>query len=429
MRIWVVLVVCVLFAVPAAAQEAGLRNPVESTPSILYFHLDGLADFPITPEPPTPGFTISDGGGLARTSACVPDNPATTLASQSMHTLYGYSAWGPIQYVEETDRLVQSTGRGLGYDALLDTNQTAQAFWYLETETGGDAGFSQAPVIVPAVHVSITVRSGDNLSVNDQAYEAGALIASGDSGRLFLDPTGLTPGAASAANVGGRTVYEIPVALDLQEALLRADTGYNVRVDVWMDSPCPGPSDGYLMPNMVRHHSSDDHRPRLEWSVLNPLRIEFLKPFLDHDIVSVVARASTPWGPTGIDPESIELRADGPEDAALDLIRRHEGHESWAPGYEPVHVHRAEPANVEFTWAWTNAPDSGSYAFTLALADRAGVNATATALLNIGQGTATAATLDGLQVTALPGAKEAPGPAAVLPLLILALAAFVARRR
>ncbi len=429
MRLWIILVVGALVSAPAAAQEAGLRNPTASTPSVLYFHLNGMADFPITPESPPRGYDVSEGGGVAWTSACAPENPVTTLASQSLHTLYGYGSWGSVDYASGGD-LAESPGRGLGYDAMLDGNQTARVVWYLETQAGalaGAGGGGQLPLFVPAIHVTVTVRSGDNISVNDEAYEMGELVASGDSGQIFLDPTGMTPGAAQSNDVDGRRVYEIPVNLALEQQLLRQDRGYNVRVDVWMDSVCPGPTSGYLMPNVVRHHSSDDHRPRLEWSVFNPVRIEYLKPDLVGDRIVLGARATTPWGPAGIDSDSVTLG--GTPEAAFELVKTHQGYEAWATGHEPIHSHRADPANVEYTWVWSAAPSQGKLAFALAVSDLSGSWANATALLDLDGRTATAVTLDGLVTTSLAGGKEAPAPGIAILLAALAVVAVGLARR
>ncbi len=427
MRALVVLVAGVMLVAPAAAQEAGLDNPVAPTPTTLFFHLDGIADFPISPQAPPAGHDAAEGGGIAWMSACAPDNPATTLASQQLHTLYGYGAWGDIDY-DGPAVTPSGSARGMGYDALLDDTAPAQAVWYLETQLAGGGLGAEAPVFVPGINVAATVRSGDNVSVDDEAYEAGEIIAHGESGLVMLDPTGLTPGSPSSTVFDGRRVYEIPVALQLEQSQIPANQGYNIRIDVRMESPCPDPSDAYLMPNVVRHHSSKDLRPRLEWTTLNPVRIDFLRPSVDGEATMVEARASTPWGPAGLDGDALQLTVEGNKDAAFALTRTVRGHEVLADGFKPVHAHRQDPGNEQYLWIWHDKPDSGVVSFHVNVGDLAGTNATASAWIDFSKGQAMAATLAGLEPNSIEGGRDTPGVGPALLLAMLASVALAIRR-
>jgi len=64
-----------------------------------------------------------------------------------------------------------------------------------------------------------------------------------------------------------------------------------------MDNPaCTQGVDAALMPNLVRIHSDAAHRPRMEFAVTNPIRIEALHPQFVGDDLVVHTSMNSVWG-------------------------------------------------------------------------------------------------------------------------------------
>lgn len=338
----------------AASAQVGLENPTESTPTTLYFHLDAAADFPINTQQPDDGYASLESAGLSRFStSCVPEPTGQAgFVSQSFHTEYGFSTPGYVEY-----GLGQHGGprihpeRGLAADVLLDNSAPIMLYWYLETQVVGDSentpdDTEAAPVVLPQVTVRATMREGDDISVGAEAYNAGDLIAGGQSEPMTLYPDPANPRYHTLD--GGRHLYEFVVEMPLETDRIRADASYNLRVDVFMSVPgCDTDPDESLMASNVRTHTSPAFRPRAELATRNPIWIEYIHPQVVGEALVIHTSMNSPWGNYDVNGTrgGISLKLTGPSEAKsltrTALVQRH--HE---------HNHHFQPVDVTYSWPY-----------------------------------------------------------------------------
>ena len=96
----------------------------------------------------------------------------------------------------------------------------------------------------------------------------------------------------------GRWLDEFAIPMTIDAPVIPRDSGYNLRVDVRMDNPaCTRGVDEAVMPNVVRIHSDPDHRPRMEFAVTNPIRIEALHPQFLLGLAGALRRQQGPSQP------------------------------------------------------------------------------------------------------------------------------------
>lgn len=421
-------ILLIAIAMAPAAHAQGIDNP--DAPTTLYFHLSANQDFPINTQPPDDRYASDDSRGLlAPTTSCVPD-PTGQLGqlSKSFHTLYGFSTPGYVEYdfQEEGGPRIHPE-RGLASDVLLDPSSPAKVTWYLETDfSGGDPRFSglpteMLPAVVPEVVVQATIRTGDDISIGAEAYNKGTLIAQGRSEPLLLAPT---DSDHYLPQPDGTAVYRFDVPLTIEQDTIPADESYNVRIDIMMDVPgCNEDPDAALMSSQVLSFTSPELRPRLEWSVRNPLSIEYIHPQFVGEQLLVHMSFQSPWGNYDVDeaPGGIEVTIDGPSEArsltrATITQRFHE------------HGHHFEPVDVTYAWPYkADGAKRGEYTLTVtAWNDQRTASATGTAGFEIGPNVAYD---DAGNEVASEGSVTKDSPAVGLILLMGLLAAVLVRRR
>ena len=298
---------------PASAQAPGIHNPDAPTPVTLYMHLIDLNDFPINTQEPDDHWTVSNAWGLTTsTTSCLPNGTPGADLSQQFHTFYGYSSPSYVEYSFETGGMPRvHPERGISYDALLDQNTPFTLYWYLTTQTvktqGGSAPDpSSIPVPVPNVVVSATIRAGQNISVDDRAYNMGPVLVQGKTAPATLFANQVLPAAPAASpspnvralgqQADGSWLFEFAVPMTIDTPKIPRSTGYNLRVDVAMDNPACTDADHAAMPNVVRVSSLPGHRPRMEFAVTDPLRIDALHPQFVGDDLVVHAAVNAVWG-------------------------------------------------------------------------------------------------------------------------------------
>jgi hypothetical protein len=374
---WTLLLAALLAAPLAQAQAAqpGIRNPEVSTPTALYFHLPGVAmDFPINTQQPQDLDLMGASYGLAAASlGCAPSStPLDGVAHRGVSTYYGYSTAGPVEYgFTENGAPRVHPERQLAADVRLDPAAPLTVTWYTTTFAGlpSSGSFSADPVL-PNVVARATLRTGEAVGAGDGGYDSGAILAQGQTlpttllaGQAALGPDGQPNPQVSITRQGAGepTVYGFAIPLELASATLPKDGGFSLRVDLFMSLPgCDGAAPaGGTMPNAVQPFSDAAHRPRLELSVLNPLRVDSLRPEFVDDLVVVHAAASSPWGSYDVDAAGMTLDVAGPRGqmARLDPVatvqRTHE------------EGHHAEPVDATYVWPYRalGAPD-GTYTFT-----------------------------------------------------------------
>jgi hypothetical protein len=413
MRSWMLL--AALVALPAAAaQSTGILNPPDGAVTLHLHLVDVGQDFPINTQPAQElGFDPLS-SLAAHTFTCLPNPPAGGQPFMAFHTFYGYSSPGYVEYgFQENGRPRVASERQLGYDLVLDEEETPELVWFLTTEAGEA---SALPLPLANVVVEATLRVGDPMSVDDKSYDAGPVIATGRSepALLFADQTD----GAEHSMAGDRHVYGFRVPLEVGQAAV-GRFGYTLRIDVFVENPaCADPGAGEtVMPNLVAPYFDADHRPRIEARVREPLRITSMRPQFVGDGVVIQALVSSVWGNYDVDEGNLTLEVDGPgsrmELEPATVVQR------WRE-----HYHHADP--VEVTWAWnaTGQPD-GLYHFRLRAGnDQSTAVATATAAVELRPGDDVAYSAGEPE---LAPQRDAPAVAPGLALLMVALAAVLRR--
>lgn len=362
---------------PVLAQDAfpalGIANPRDPANVTLYFHINGFQQFPINTQPPADLYKQDAGVGITTASSTCGGLSQGTPANKEFHTSYGYSSPGYVEYnftPDGTPRIHPE--RGLSYDIRFD-GEGFNLYWYLSTQTGlpaqPQADPNTIPVVVPNVVVRATLRTGDNVTVDDSGYNDGLLIAQGQTAPALLARDATT--GARWAEVEGQNVYEFVVPMALQADTIPKDGGYSLRVDTFLDNPhCGDPSQSYLMPNLVRVHTSPEFRPRMEPRIHVPVRIEYMHPqFIFEDLV-VHTSMNSPWGNYDVDESAggIELSIEGPAGpgiCAVDYGGRGCYRAAVVQRYHE-HDHHTEAVDVSFVWPFRadQAPD-GEYTIHL----------------------------------------------------------------
>jgi hypothetical protein len=406
------LLVASLAALPAQAQELGIHNPNVSTPTSLYFHVIDFQDMPINTQLPDPSFAAGQGyaAGTA-TLKCL--HPLTGnvsgsgqgtrgTTSQILHTAYGYSSPSYVEYdyvsADGTPRIHPE--RGISYDAVFDPDYAFTLEWYVAVYNGGGDA-DQVPTPTPGVVIAAAMRAGDGISIDDRAYDSGTVLAEGRTEPATLVPSPV-PGVGGAFGSGGgphqqvdfvgvvdgKYVYRFRVPMDLQSDRIQRATGFNVRIDMFVDNPyCTNPTDAgkeYIMPSTLAAYSSDASRPRLDLAIMNPIRLEFLHPqFVGDDLVIHTALNSA-WGNYDVKeatPDGIRVSIAGPTQAkglaqAAFVQRFHD------------HYHHQEAVDMTYVWDYkTDRAAQGEYkVFVEFENDQGTAKASGTALFEIGKG-------------------------------------------
>ncbi|MFA5943821.1 MAG: hypothetical protein WC876_05070 [Candidatus Thermoplasmatota archaeon] len=399
------LVGLALVVLPASAQGPGAIEPLDRL-TTLYLHLNGYQDMAMTTQPPPDSYAEDVTIGLAAsTLTCLPTLPMSG-AQQDYHTRRAFGFQGHVDYSQDPPRQEMGSygsSRSLAADVPL-TGGRMLLHWYWSTDVNGPSDApDQVPFAVPGVVVEATVRTGDAISIDDEAFDRGQLVAHGRTPAAILaaeQSSGVT-----YSQVDGRRVYEFQVPLDIGNATLPADIGYNLRIDTYvLRDECP--ADGALMPNVLAAHTSAEHRPRLEFTADDAPRVELLHlgslPNAPADRILVAANVSSPWGNPDI--AKVQLTITGPVEA-ISILQ--------IPSVGEIHCH-CPPAPLQPVWMWDAGFDGappGHYTATL--------TATST------QGETTVVS----QEFTLSGDREMPSLQPVASALVLLLLGLLARRR
>ncbi len=410
MRLAAALVLALLAPLPAARAEVppAIHDAWTPTPTTLYFHvLDDIQEFAINTQPPPSAFQASSRVIASATVTCL-GLPSEVGASQSdFNTLFGHLASGPMNYDYKDDQGRSQPQpyfeRGLAYTLALDRGNHPVLHWSLATTLGAAGAEAAGQVlVVPDVAVHAWVRTGEAISISDDAYKAGDLIAEGETvgnlaGPLATSATSPTGSVAYSTVTGpsGQTlaVYDYTIPLDLRMDRIPAPGGFNVQVATFLKTDsCPNPRDASVMPDVVKVHSSDGHRPRLELAVLNPVRITYIHPVRVYDVAVFHVAVNSPWGSYDVvDPvaaadnrtDNVRLEVVGPDGPVTGLYR------AALPQrfHEHGHSYSLDGADVAFVWPYgeVGAPE-GTYDVHLVVANVQGTaKAEATTFVRLGE--------------------------------------------
>lgn len=390
---------------PAAqAQNVGIQNPEVSTPTTLFFHLIDFQDFPINTQPPDDRFNDDTTIGLATHSLnCLP-NP-NDVAGQGGSPFvdntkyYGYSSPSYVEYNFEQDGKPRThPERGISYDAVMDSSAPFFLYWYMATTTSGPSsgGVSPdvVPVVIPNVVVKATIRAGDAISVDDTAYDTGPELAVGKTKAATIggghnvgadgNPSPDVRYLGPAPGQQGDYLYEFKVPMTVSQPVIPRATGYNLRIDMYIEDPAGQCNEeNKLMPQM-KVHTSAANRPRMELSIMDPIRLEYLHPQFVGDDLVIHTSMNSAWGNYDVneqDADGITVTVEGPSPAtslakAAIVQRTHE------------HYHHQEAVDITYVWPYkTDRAQNGLYTVTVNfMNDQRTATATGIAQFEIGKG-------------------------------------------
>lgn len=397
-----------VFAIPASAQDGlapGIYNPNESTPVHMYFHVNGIQDFPVNTQPPDDKYQQSEGLGTITHSQGCQDVPGFGLVSKTQHTFYGYSSPGYVEYdFDEGGKPRYHSERGISYDVQMDQSKDIEFTYYMESQLyGGDSNGANPnglPLVTPQVVLRATVREGDDISVGHTALNEGRIIAQGQTaphdltGPAFTDTEEVQvvrAGNPTASESAGY-VYKFNLKLPVDIATINKDESYNVRIDVFQTFgglPCEDvQNDAYFMTDHLRVHTSPEFRPGMTWHAMNAIRIEYLHPqFIGDDLV-IHTSSNSPWG-------NYDVRGDKDDESQGGLSVEVKG-PSIPVSFNQValtartHEHDHHTEAVDATWVWEYKKDGakdGLYTITMSVKnDQETAEAVAIAQFEVGSG-------------------------------------------
>lgn len=379
-------------------------------PTTLYFHLINVQDFPINTQEPAPTWTEDvTYGSLSMTTSCLgaPGNVGGT--DREYHTYRGYISPALVEY-DNVENGVPRTHpeRGMLADAVVSGDPVL--YWYL----AADANLPSAPAVpapIPNVRIEATWRPGDQISIDNRAYDSGELLMHGSSVPATLLGPQVTGGDGQVRAMGqvdGKWIYEFAVPIQVEDPTIPRAQGANLRVDVLFDNPaCSDPQQGYLMPNVAVAHSSAGFRPRMDVRIATPLSFEYLAPQWVGDDLVFHASIVSPWGAYDVDRATLAYELVGPTPATtLALVSQ--------PQRFHEHSYGPEAATMAFVWPEAlDIAEPGDYTFFLRAKNLQG-----------------SASLEGEKTVQVGGAAQEL-PSLTLPVLAMTMfaAAFAIRRR
>lgn len=429
-RVSGVLVACLVVTAPVDAQ---IDNPSISTPTTLYYHIfDTFNNFVINTQPMDVSF-FEVGGTSFPTVTGTPANEAMG-AQYDFNTIYGTSTAGPVEYeFIENGKPRFHLERGIAADVEIDADVQPVSYLYIDVRdfTGQD----EASNVLPELTVRFTMRTGDQPG-RDADYDGGDLIMHGEKTATVCADGATAPAPAEEActqaldglhdvllpDADGIVEFAIPMEVAMDT--IPKEDAFNVRIDWWQEDAAGAVcgedqcAEGYL-----RLAADQDHLPRLEMNVLNPVYIDFIHPQVAAGTLLIHAGVNSPWGTYDVDADSINLTIDGPS-RPVDVQR---------VVAQNQHVHGFHHKAAEITYLWKFRQEeaaTGDYTITLEVPNAAGTaTATGQAGFTIEGKRAYGVDATGQVVpeTEAEDGKDSPGPGAVL-FLVPALAALALRR-
>lgn len=400
----------VAFAIACLA----LLAPVASAaPVDLYIHVNGFQDAPMTTAEPSDRWSQTVQLGLATHSGCVSDPAdAQHFTDRQYHTWYAYQSPAEVKYDDGADARPHVLGlRGLLTDVVLgDTQPVVQ--WYMAADSLPRDDLPSGPAILPDFVLDVTWRLGSEISHDNVGFDDGPLLGRGTLGPFTLHP-GVDQAGVTEHMVAGETVYGFTIPLDMKTLDIPReageDVGFNLRIDAYVDNPLC--SDGHVMPDVLKVHTSPGLRPKLSFDVIDPVSITNLHAPTDAGLLMVV-QAASPFGHGDV---VLTVTSDLP-------IVLHDFND----GTYDCHSH-CPPTAPRWTYALVDASSlpAGDHPVTITVENRQGTAQTSqTAWVRIADGTATFCP-DEACLSSLTSDKGAPGLPVISMILLLA---FLARR-
>lgn len=370
-----------MLAVPTVSAQDSLNNPNKSTPTTLYFHIfDTFNKFVINTQAMNVE-TFEVGGTNFPTLVDTPVNQVME-AQYDFNTLYGTSTAGPVEYdFIENGRPRFHPERGIAADVNLDTSVQPVAYIYIEPRdilgcnTNACDFPPELPNCLPDLTVRVTMRTGDDPGP-DGNLDAGDLIMGGQKTYTVCTAAGAPLGSAVALNgeykeVDSAGIVEFAIPLDVAANKIPKKDAFNVRIDWWQGTAAGGViQEDQFAEGFLRLAADQDHLPRLEMNIMNPVYIEFIHPQVAAGTLLIHTGVNSPWGTYDINAEDVVVSVEGPSTPVVlnQVVATNE------------HVHGLHDKAAEITYLWSfrdEGAKDGDYTINLSVKNNAGT-ATAT---------------------------------------------------
>jgi hypothetical protein len=424
---WLTLPVLLLFlfgSLPVEAQQ--LQNPNVSTPTTLYFHIfDTFNQFPINTQPQQVESFEVGGTNFPTLEHQIPgQHPLGPYGPYDFNTIYGWSTSGPVEYdFIENGRPRFHPERGIAADVKLDSS--VQPVVYLYAELRDFAGTQLGPQFMPQYTFRVTVREGNAVGDTEQLNN-GAPIMAGQVTYHLMD--GQAAAAANDAVSGQSTpdgvtvltpdpggIFEFAIPLTLAQNTIPKRDAFNVRID-WYQNIGGAMGDDTFAEGWLRLVMDNDHRPRMEMNIMNPVYVEFVHPQVAAGTLLIHTGVNSPWGTYDVDVANMTVEVTGPSKPATlkQVVSQNQ------------HVHGLHDRAAEVTYLWKFRDENaknGDYSIKVTVPNKAGTQtASATAgfkvegkkAFGIDEGGQTVAPVD-------EGGGKKGSPSVALPLFGIAL--------
>lgn len=322
-------------------------DPAVVTCTVMYGHLFNLLDaVPINVQFPNAGCA-----DLARGFTTVP-----TVAFFDQAKMDLYSSPGFVEYEagsgECEPRLHPE--RGITDDVLLDSSIPIVFYWYLSADTD-DVSVAADPQevdtgVMPCVEVKVELWTGRHA-------RQGTLLAEGTATRTVVsskpapaqDPTPApdpcAAGEHTPTTLSLTPVTEFAVSMGAAGGLIPKVDAFVVHVE-WRQFSQTG--DQKFAQREWNVHTGADFRNRLVLPVLNPLRVEEVRPQLFEDKIYIHGVFNSPWGSYDVDPASLKVEILKPDGSVLETSNIGEP----ILKFSVDHDAHFKPVNATFPWEY-----------------------------------------------------------------------------
>lgn len=326
-------------------------DPAVVTCTVLYGHLFNLLD----PVPINVQFPNEQCHDLDRGFTSVPTVGPFDQAKQDLYSSPGFVEYeqGSIKDGVCDPRLHPE--RGITSDVIIDTSIPIMFYWYMSADTD-DVSLAADPRDVntgamPCLEVTVQLWTGRHPG-------QGTLLAQGKSTRTVLsskvapetdlptpDPCVDPATATIYPNLQIKKVHEFPVNLGPALGNIPKVEAFVIHVE-WRQFSQTGSQK--FAQREWNVHTGVEYRNRLVVPVLNPQRVEEVRPQLFEEKIYIHGVFNSPWGSYDVDPSSLKVEILKPDGSVFESSNLGEP----ILKFSVDHDAHFRPVNATFPWEY-----------------------------------------------------------------------------
>lgn len=382
-----------------------------------YHHVYNLLDtVPMNTQPMDVDRDIAQG----RTMPTI-QTPAGDATVSNKNNIFMFSSPGPVHYNESLDDPRFHPERGLGEDLLL-AGEDPVVYWYMSADATELLVPGQGVGAMPEVEVTATLRLGDDINSD---LTDGEVISQGST---IVD--------LMTSPAGDAMVTEIEIPMESPSTNIPADESFNLEIS-WAQIE---QGDVTFADRQWKVHTGSEYPNRMELSIENPIRMNYVHPQIIGDRkIAVHTAFSTPMGNYDVDLNNLtmEVRNDEGETVIVhedgNLVQGESVRGPVVVQRDYGHFAHHEPVLVTWVWDYHAAgADPGDYVVEASASNLQGnAIASKSAGFTLSEtGEATAVSSEGTIETSQAEDTD-DAPLGILPVLggLLGALAVAARRR